>query len=102
MLASLAKSRAAPLGGAAAAAVAKLDFGPLEKRAPAPVVPLRKDATFASNLLPAAVFSKVEAPEHLPNRKKIRGLLVGATGFEPATTCTPTGPGRCTAIINRC
>jgi hypothetical protein len=42
------------------AAVAKLDFGPLEERAPAPVVPLRKTATFATNLLPAAV-SQTEA-----------------------------------------
>jgi Phage integrase family len=56
------------------AAVAKLDFGPLEERAPAPVVPLRKAATFATNLLPAAVSPKAEAPDHLPNRKKIRGL----------------------------
>jgi len=31
------------------AAVAKLDFGPLTERAPTPVVPLRKDATFATN-----------------------------------------------------
>ena len=31
------------------AAVAKLDFGPLEERAPAPVVPLRKEGTFATN-----------------------------------------------------
>src|SRR2546423_1062067 len=36
------------------AAVAKLDFGPLAERAPAPVVPLKKQATFAANLLPAA------------------------------------------------
>ena len=29
-----------------------LDFGPLEERAPAPVVRLRKAATFVTNLLP--------------------------------------------------
>src|SRR5207302_2917870 len=34
------------------AAVAKLDFGPLAERTPAPVVPLRKTQTFATNLLP--------------------------------------------------
>ena len=33
------------------AAVAKLDFGPLEERAPAPVVPLRKNQTFATGSL---------------------------------------------------
>ena len=72
------------------AAVAKLDFGPLEERAPAPVVPLRKISTFATNLLPAAQNPKDEAPDHPGNARKIRGpLLVGATGFEPATTCTP-------------
>ena len=32
-------------------AVAKLDFGPLKERAPAPVVPLRKTATFATGSL---------------------------------------------------
>jgi integrase len=36
------------------AAVAKLDFGPLAEREPAPVVPLKKQATFAANLLPTA------------------------------------------------
>jgi hypothetical protein len=40
------------------AAVAKLDFGPLAERAPAPVVPIRKIETFATNLLPAALFPK--------------------------------------------
>jgi len=73
------------------AAVAKLDFGPLEERAPAPVVPLRKNATFATNLLPAAVSPKAEAPDRAGKASKIRGLqMVGATGFEPATTCTPS------------
>src|SRR5437016_6439204 len=56
------------------AAVAKLDFGPLEERAAAPVVPLRKIATFATNLLPAATFPKDEAPDHPGNSRKIRGL----------------------------
>ena len=57
------------------AAVAKLDFGPLEERAPAPVVPLRKAATFATNLLPAAQNPKDEAPDRPDNVRKIRGLL---------------------------
>src|SRR5258708_19694453 len=56
------------------AAVAKLDFGPLEERAPAPVVPLRKNATFATNLLPAASFPKDEAPDRPDKVRKIRGL----------------------------
>src|SRR5438270_7251157 len=47
---------------------------PLEERAPAPVVPLRKTGTFATNLLPAAVFPKDEAPDRLAFAKKIRGL----------------------------
>ena len=38
------------------------------------VVPLRKKATFATNLLPAAVFPKDEAPDRLAFAKKIRGL----------------------------
>jgi len=46
-------------------AVAKLDFGPLEESAPAAVVPLRKQATFAtSRLFP----------------KKMRPLTVSRTG----------------------
>src|SRR5207248_3488166 len=56
------------------AAAAKLDFGPLAEHAPAPVVPLRKKATFATNLLPAAVFPTDEAPDRLVFAKKIRGL----------------------------
>jgi integrase len=56
------------------AAVAKLDFGPLEERAPAPVVPLRKNGTFATNLLPAASFPKDEASDRPDNVRKIRGL----------------------------
>jgi len=80
------------------AAVAKLDFDALEERAPASVVPLRKNATFATNLLPEAVPPKAEAPDHLPNRKKIRGLQW--SGFEPATTCTPTGPGSRAIVLN--
>jgi len=56
------------------AAVAKLDFGPLQERAPAPVVPLRKNATFATNLLPAASSPKDEAPDRPENVRKIRGL----------------------------
>src|SRR5207245_8110741 len=55
-------------------AVAKLDFGPLEERAPAPVVPLRKSATLATNLLPQAVSPKDEAPDRPGNSRKIRGL----------------------------
>src|SRR5919109_4062287 len=82
------------------AAVAKLDFGPLAERAPAPVVPLRKTQTFATNLPPAAVFPKNEAPDRRGNSRKDQGpSKVGATGFEPATTCTPSGPGRCAAVI---
>src|SRR5438270_5848413 len=38
------------------------------------VVPIRKIATFATNLLPAAVFPKDEAPDRLAFAKKIRGL----------------------------
>src|SRR5256885_1009129 len=56
------------------AAVAKLDFGPLEERAPAPVVPLRKEGTFATNLLPAARIPKSEAPDRAGKASKIRGL----------------------------
>jgi len=56
------------------AAVAKLDFGPLTERAPAPVVPLRKIETFATNLLPAARIPKAEAPDRAGNASKIRGL----------------------------
>src|SRR5439155_988474 len=56
------------------AAVAKLDFGPLEERAPAPIVPLRKTATFATNLLPAARIPKGEAPDRAGKASKIRGL----------------------------
>src|SRR5882672_11217739 len=37
-------------------------------------VPLRKISTFATNLLPVAQNPKDEAPDRLPNRKKIRGL----------------------------
>src|SRR5205807_3736146 len=40
------------------AAVTKLDFGPLEERAPAPVVPLRNHGTYARNLLSAARIPK--------------------------------------------
>src|SRR5437016_8098440 len=56
------------------AAVAKLDFGPLEERAPAPVVPLKKQGTFAANLLPAAQNPKAEAPDRPGKSGKIRGL----------------------------
>jgi len=56
------------------AAVAKLDFGPLAERAPAPVVPLKKQATFAANLLPAAQNPKAEAPDRAGEASKIRGL----------------------------
>ena len=56
------------------AAVAKLDFGPLAERAPAPVVPLKKQGTFAANLLPAALSPKAEAPDRPENFGKIRDL----------------------------
>src|SRR5438105_5114784 len=56
------------------AAVAKLDFGQLSERAPAPVVPLRNEASFAANLLPAAASPKAEAPDRPGNTRKIRGL----------------------------
>ena len=56
------------------AAIAKLDFGPLAERAPAPVVPLKKEGTFAANLLPAAASPKAEAPDRAGNASKIRGL----------------------------
>src|SRR5205085_2192754 len=56
------------------AAVAKLDFGPLEERAPAPIVPLRKEATFATNLLPAPRIPKGEAPDQAGKASRIRGL----------------------------
>ena len=56
------------------AAVAKLDFCPLAERAPAPVVPLRKEPTFAANLLPAAFSPKAEAPDRPDKIRKIRGL----------------------------
>ena len=41
--------------------------------------------------------SKSPAPVGFPRRAG--PLLVGATGFEPATTCTPSGPERCAAVI---
>src|SRR5213078_3944442 len=56
------------------AAVAKLDFGPLAERAPAPVVPLKKQGTFAANLLPTAALPKAEAPDPAGKASKIRGL----------------------------
>ena len=56
------------------AAVAKLDFGPLAERAPAPVVPLKKQGTFAANLLPTAASPKGEAPDRAGKASKIRGL----------------------------
>src|SRR5712691_8172707 len=44
---------------------------------------------------------KVEAPDRSRLTEKDRGLrLVGATGFEPATTCTPTGPGSRATVIS--
>ncbi len=75
-------------------ALARLDFGPLAERAPAPVIPLRLvdgKQTFAANLLPAASNPKVEAPDRAPDSERNQGPpMVGATGFEPATTCTPS------------
>ena len=56
------------------AAVAKLDFGPLAERAPAPVVPLKKQGTFAANLLPTAALPRAEAPDPAGKASKIRGL----------------------------
>ena len=47
--------------------------------------------TFAANLLPTGSNPKVEAPDAARFTEENRGLqLVGATGFEPATTCTPS------------
>jgi len=66
-----------------------LDFGPLAERAPAPVVPLHP--TFAANLLPTGSNPKGEAPDPFRRSERNQGpRLVGATGFEPATTCTPS------------
>src|SRR6266852_318787 len=57
--------------------------------------------TFAANLLPTGSIPKGETPDHSRLTEKDRGLrLVGATGFEPATTCTPSGPGSRATIIN--
>jgi len=57
--------------------------------------------TFAANLLPTGSIPKVEAPDRSRLTEKDRGLrLVGATGFEPATTCTPTGPGSRATVIS--
>jgi integrase len=47
--------------------------------------------TFAANLLPTGSIPQFEAPDQSRLTEKDRGLrLVGATGFEPATTCTPS------------
>jgi integrase len=47
--------------------------------------------TFAANLLPTGSIPKVEALDQSRFTEKDRGLqMVGATGFEPATTCTPS------------
>ena len=47
--------------------------------------------TFAANLLPTGSMPKVEAPGPSRSTEEDRGLrMVGATGFEPATTCTPS------------
>src|SRR5947209_585641 len=47
--------------------------------------------TFAANLLPTGSIPKGEAPDHPGNTEKDQGPpMVGATGFEPATTCTPS------------
>jgi len=43
-------------------AVAKLDFGLLEERAPAPVVPLRKAATFANQFATGSISPKRRGP----------------------------------------
>ena len=49
--------------------------------------------TFAANLLPTGSNPKGEARDRSPFSEENRGLrLVGATGFEPATTCTPIPP----------
>ena len=75
-------------------ALGRLDFGPLAERAPAPVIPLRLvegTSTFAANLLPKASNPKNEAPDATRDAERNQGpLRVGATGFEPATTCTPS------------
>src|SRR5437588_941194 len=47
--------------------------------------------TFAANLLPTGSTPKAEAPDPSRLTEEDRGPpLVGATGFEPATTCTPS------------
>src|SRR5256885_1009125 len=47
--------------------------------------------TFAANLLPTGSIPKGEALDQSRFTEKDRGLqMVGATGFEPATTCTPS------------
>ena len=76
------------------AAVAKLDFGPLEERAPAPVVRLRKEATFATNLLQAAISAKDEAPDRPGKSRRSAAQMVGAIGFEPATIWNSSVRGR--------
>ena len=63
------------------AAVAKLDFGPLAERTPAPVVPLRKTQTFATNLLPPI--------EQLLTVRQVARLL----GVCPATVYKWTAQG---------
>ncbi len=74
-------------------ALGRLDFGALEECAPAPAYLLERAATnmFGANLVPRGPDPKSEAPDgsrFLENRQRPR--LVGATGFEPATTCTPS------------
>src|SRR5438067_8488958 len=57
--------------------------------------------TFAANLLPTGSIPKGEAPDHPGNTEKDQGPRnVGATGFEPATTCTPSGPRGRAAFID--
>jgi hypothetical protein len=52
--------------------------------------PLPRRLSFAANLLPTGSVPEVEAPDRSRVTEEDRGLqMVGATGFEPATTCTP-------------
>ena len=88
MLGSLAKSRAARSVEQPRTAPAQVDAvdGLLARR-----LTLHLPRTTA-NLLPTGSNPKVEAPDASRFTEENRGLqLVGATGFEPATTCTPSG-----------
>src|SRR3954470_15404538 len=76
--------RAAPIGGPV---VSPSWTSARSRNARAPAVPLRKERDLCYPQIP-----KGEAPDHPGNTEKDQGPRnVGATGFEPATTCTPSG-----------